>query len=128
MLCLGTHRNMMLQYMTQTLQDPPLCSSIDLKEGPATPGGRVLSIDQIAIKTPTPKCRLYWCLIEFIDWRYSQSCGCFDPSCKLAPLYLLSSSPPSPPLPCVNKYRTIHYIQCVTGGGGIGLCGEHIQE
>jgi hypothetical protein len=24
-------------------------------------------------KTPTPKCRLYWCLIEFIDWRNSQS-------------------------------------------------------
>ncbi len=23
---------------------------------------------------PNPKCRLYWCLIEFIDWRYSQSC------------------------------------------------------
>ncbi len=32
------------------------------------------SIDQITIKTPNPKCRLYWCLIEFIDWRYSQSC------------------------------------------------------
>jgi hypothetical protein len=23
------------------------------------------------IKTPTPKCRLYWCLIEFIHWRYT---------------------------------------------------------
>jgi hypothetical protein len=28
------------------------------------------SMDQINIKTPNPKCRLYWCLIEFIDWRY----------------------------------------------------------
>jgi hypothetical protein len=30
------------------------------------------SMDQITIKTPNPKCRLYWCLIEFIGWRYSQ--------------------------------------------------------
>ncbi len=32
------------------------------------------SMDQISTKTPNPKCRLYWCLIEFRDWRYSQSC------------------------------------------------------
>ncbi len=31
-------------------------------------------MDQISLKTPNPKCRRYWCLIEFIDWRYSQSC------------------------------------------------------
>jgi hypothetical protein len=34
--------------------------------------------------------------------------GSYDPSCKLAPLYLLYSSPnhsPPPPPPCVNKYR-----------------------
>jgi hypothetical protein len=31
-------------------------------------------MDQISIKTTNPKCRLYWCFIEFIDWRYSQSC------------------------------------------------------
>ncbi len=30
-------------------------------------------MDQITIKTPNPKCHLYWCLIEFIDWRYCQS-------------------------------------------------------
>jgi hypothetical protein len=29
----------------------------------------LLSMDQITIKTPNPKCRLYWCLIEFIEWR-----------------------------------------------------------
>ncbi len=34
-------------------------------------------MDQITIKTPNPKCRFYWCLIEFIDWRYSQSCWYF---------------------------------------------------
>ncbi len=32
----------------------------------------------IPIKTPNPKCRLYWCLSEFIDWRYSQSCWYFS--------------------------------------------------
>ncbi len=26
------------------------------------------------IKTLSPKCRLYCCLVEFVDWRYSQSC------------------------------------------------------
>jgi hypothetical protein len=26
------------------------------------------------------------CLYEFIDWKYSQSCWYFDPSCELAPL------------------------------------------
>ena len=36
--------------------------------------GRGKCIDQITLKTPNPECRLYWCLIEFIDWRYSQSC------------------------------------------------------
>jgi hypothetical protein len=30
------------------------------------------AMDQITIKTPIPKCLLYWCLIEFTDWRYSQ--------------------------------------------------------
>ncbi len=38
-------------------------------------------------KTPNPKCRLYWCFIEFIDWRYNRSCWYFrTPSCELAPL------------------------------------------
>ncbi len=36
-------------------------------------------MDQISIKTPNPKCRLDWCLIEFIDWRYRQSCWYFRP-------------------------------------------------
>jgi hypothetical protein len=34
---------------------------------------KTLPMDQIFTKTPNPKCRLYWCLIEFTDWRYSQS-------------------------------------------------------
>ncbi len=36
-------------------------------------------MDEGIIKKPSPKCRLYWCLIEFIDWRYSQSCWYFRP-------------------------------------------------
>ncbi len=36
-------------------------------------------MEQISIKTPYPKCRLYWCLIEFIDRIYSQSCWYFQP-------------------------------------------------
>ncbi len=62
-------------------------------------------MDQITIKTPNPSFRLYWCLIEFIDWRYSQSFGVFDPSYKLAPLYLLS---PPAPLLGMNKYSGMH--------------------
>jgi hypothetical protein len=31
------------------------------------------------INIRNPKCRLYWCLIEFPDWRYSQSCWYFRP-------------------------------------------------
>jgi hypothetical protein len=34
--------------------------------------GLCFSVDQITIKTPN---RLHLCLIEFIDWRYSQSGG-----------------------------------------------------
>jgi hypothetical protein len=62
----------------------PLASS-----GPRAAGLYTYSVqtmDQISIKTPNPKCRLFWCLIEFIDWRYSQSCGIFDPSCELTHL------------------------------------------
>ncbi len=58
-------------------------------------------------KTPNPKCRLYWCLLEFIDWRYSQSCWYFRPALWTVDsltLSLVNFSPPPPPLPCVNKY------------------------
>ncbi len=36
-------------------------------------------MDEETIKTQNPKCRLYWCLIDFIDWRYSQACWYFRP-------------------------------------------------
>ncbi len=45
----------------------PAVSSVESKP-------RVPSMDQKTIKIPNPKCRLYCCLIKFIDWGYSQSC------------------------------------------------------
>ncbi len=53
----------------------------------------------ITIKTPTPKCRLYWCLIEFIDWTGDtvSLVGIFNRLCELLsiaplPLSLVSST------------------------------------
>ncbi len=75
----------------------------------------------IALKTPNTKCRLYWCLIEFIDWRSSQSCWHFWPLLwtRATPPSLQFTSPPLLPvwLPTV-------YTVCNRGGGGIGLCGS----
>jgi hypothetical protein len=70
---------------------------------------KVVTMDQITIKTPNPKCRLYWCLIEFMlvfstplaNYRLSK---------------LLTGSPPTPPP-----------FPVWGGEEGIGLCGEHIQ-
>ncbi len=60
-----------------------------------------------------------WCLIEFIDWRYSQSCWYFRQ--RLSNL-LTDSSTLHTPLPCVNKYRgTCIHTVCNRGrGSGIG--------
>ncbi len=66
-------------------------------------------MDQITIRTPNPKCRLYWCLIEFIDWRYSQSFWYFRPLLWIsAPLTFSLVHLPPPPLPCVNKHRGMY--------------------
>jgi hypothetical protein len=49
-------------------------------------------------KSPSPKCRLYWRLIEVIDWRYSHSCRYFRPalwSIALLAFSLVSSHLPS---------------------------------
>ncbi len=72
-------------------------------------------MDQIYIKTPNPKCRLFWSLIEFIDWRYSQSCWYFRPHLwTSAPLtFSLVHLPPFP-----VWISTGLFIQCVKGGGG----------
>ncbi len=65
------------------------------------------AIDQITIKTPNHKCRLYWCFNRVHRLEIQSVMVVFSTPlvCKLAPLYLLYSSPP--PLPRVNKYRSI---------------------
>ncbi len=87
----------------------------------------VRTMDQITIKTPNPKCRLYWGLIEFIDWRYSQSCWYFRPA--LWSIAALTFSLVSSPLTPFPVWISILYTrtQCVRGGGvwgqrmGVGL-------
>ncbi len=72
------------------------------------------------IKTPNPKCRLYWCLTEFIDWRYSQSCWYFRPGLwTIAPLTSLVSSPPFPVWISLLHFTVYTYIQCVRWDGGV---------
>ncbi len=87
----------------------------------------LLCMDQITIKTPTPKCRLDWCLIEFIDWRYSQP-WYFRPLLWTSVPLTLSLVHLHPlPLPCAGV--CIYTVCNRVGRGGIGLCGEqHIQE
>jgi hypothetical protein len=80
----------------------------------------------INYKDTKTKCRLYRCFIEFIDWRYSQSCWYFRPSfLNYCPSNLLSGSPPPPlPLPKV-KVQYIQFRQCVAGRGwGVLSCVE----
>ncbi len=78
-------------------------------------------MDQITIKTPNPKCRLYWCLIDFIDWKYSQSCCYFRPALRsIAPLtFSLVGSPTLPLFPVwISTYTVVFTrLQCVRGGG-----------
>ena len=58
-------------------------------------------MDEITIKTTNPKSHLYWCLIEFIDWRYSRHVGIFDRFVEnIAPLtFSLVHHPPPIPFP-----------------------------
>ncbi len=82
------------------------------------------------------KCRLYWCLIEFIDWRYSQSCWYFRPSfVNYLPANLLSGSPPPPPPPPpLPKGQSTVYTDSVRLGRGgspwVGGCcvEDHILQ
>jgi hypothetical protein len=74
------------------------------------------TMDLITIKTPNAKCRLCWCLIEFIGWRYSQSCWYFrlDLWTVAHLTFSLFSSPP--PLPCV-KYCILCLYTMLSGRG-----------
>jgi hypothetical protein len=71
----------------------------------------------INYKDTKTKCCLYWCLIEFIDWRYGQSCWYFRPCfVNYCPSNLLYGSPP-PPLPPFPKSKYSIYRQYVAGRG-----------
>jgi hypothetical protein len=79
-----------------------------------------LTIDHglIIHKNTKTKCRLYWEIIKFTDWRYIQSiqsCWYFRPRfVTYCPSNFLSGSPP--PLPKVK----VLYIQTVCGCEGVG--------
>jgi hypothetical protein len=99
-------------------------------------------MDEWTIKTPNPKCRLFFkidlltdfaalCLTDFIEWRYTHSWLVFSTqlvnccphgrrnyTCVLLPLYLLSDLPPSP-----SQIRCKVYTDNVwLWGGGVELC------
>ncbi len=71
----------------------------------------------------TPKCRLYWCLIEFIDCRYTQSCWYFRPSfVNWCPSNHLSGSTLLPPFPVwISTVYCIHVYSVWRGYGVLGL-------
>ncbi len=66
------------------------------------------AMDEGTIKKQNPKCHLHWCLIEFIDWRYSQSCWYFPP--------LLSTVVPL----LSQSKRTVYTDSVWLWGGGEG--------
>jgi hypothetical protein len=74
------------------------------------------------------------CLIEFIEWRYSQSCWYFRPSyVNYCPSNLLSGSPtPPPPLTPSQSQRTVQTVcgwEGLGGGGVLSCVGDHnLQE
>ncbi len=84
-------------------------------------------MDEGTIKTSNPKCRLYWCFIEFLDWRYSQSCWYFRPLLwTVAPLPSLW---PPPPLPPSQNKPTVYTDSVWLWGGGVLSCVvDHILQ
>ncbi len=74
----------------------------------------------INYKDTKTKCRLYCCFLEFITWRYSQSCWYFRPSLMnyCTSNLLFGSPPPSLPL---SKIK-VQYIKTVFGWEGIEGC------
>ncbi len=83
----------------------------------------VYPMDLVITKTSNPKCRLYWCLIEFLYWRYSQSCCYFRPALwTTAPITfsLVSSPPPHPPSLCELDLQSLFGFLCKTALIGRG--------
>ncbi len=97
-------------------RSPPADPQAPSPQVPHLPG----TMDTLTIKTPNPKCRLCWCLIEFIDWRHSQSCWYFRSALRtIAPLTSLWLASSRPPLPCtwISKlYTGSLYCVCKRGG------------
>ncbi len=84
-----------------------------------------MSMDQITIKTPNPKCRISWCLIEFIDWKYCQPCWYSPPLLwTSAPLTFSLVHLPHPPPPSLCEYwistGICNYSVCNRGWRGLG--------
>jgi hypothetical protein len=85
-------------------------------------------MDQIPIKTPNPKFRLYWCLIEFIDWRDSQSCWYFRPLLWTSAPLTFSLVHPFPFPVWISTGVCVHTV-CKGGGEGKGSgCVESIYR
>ncbi len=80
----------------------------------------VASMDNSAIKTPNPKCRLYGYWIVFLDLLVFSTD--FVNYCPPLTFSLVSSPPPPLPLPCVNKQTVYSYTVC-RGGGEYGVIG-----
>ncbi len=73
--------------------------------------------------TANPKCRLYWCIIELVDWSNSQSCWYFQPLLwTSAPLTfsMVHLLPPPFPLWISTTAVCTVFIKCVTGRGDRG--------
>ncbi len=103
-------------WVDYSISIPSQCECTQFRTPPPPPHGL------INYKDTKTKCRLYWCLIEFIVWRNSESCWYFRPSfVNYCPANLLSGSPP-PPIPLSQSQSTIYCTQTVCGFEGIGGC------
>ncbi len=81
-------------------------------------------MDEGTIKTQNPRCRLSWCLIEFIEWRHRPSCWYFRPF-----LWTDASIPFLWPPPPQSKCTVYTDSVCLWGGGGALSCTvDHILQ
>ncbi len=81
----------------------------------------------INYKETKTKGRLYWCFIEFIDWRYSKSGWYFGPSF----VNYCSSNLVNLPPPLSSQSQSTLFTDSVWlgGGGGVLSCvGDHILQ
>ncbi len=93
------------------LHRAPLRHHTEDHHHPGSPSG--------VLKSPT-KCRLYWCWLQFIDWRYSQSCWSLSPSLMNCCRSNLRSDSPPPPRSTLPKSKYPVYTDSVAGNCGKG--------